>query len=166
MEMEKELINLDITPIGIKFLKEDEMPEDFSIVKNPKDRSYCGLLRLVREEEEYSKGVIVTRESIEICKWSKVILGFKKPEKKFEKGISPILEEPFPGIFLFKIDTPIENHPLARFIENPDIIQIMSSQESITEIINYLGIENFTDEYLDHLETSALAVFTKDLSGT
>ena len=36
--MEKELINVDITPIGIKLLKKDDMPEDFSIVKNPKDK--------------------------------------------------------------------------------------------------------------------------------
>ncbi len=154
-------IQLNVTPIGIKFLQEEEMPVDFSIVKNPQDISYCSLIRLVRDEEEYSKGIIVTKDSIKICKWSRVILGFKKPVKKFEKNIPIILEEPVAGIFLFNINTPKEEHPLAQFIGNPDIIQMIDTQEIMTSIIDFLGIESFTDEYIDQLQTSALAIFAK-----
>jgi len=48
-------ISLDIIPVGVKFLREEEMPNNFNVVQNPKVRSYCDVIRLLRKEE-YCQG--------------------------------------------------------------------------------------------------------------
>lgn len=64
-------INLEKIPVGIKYLKEKEMPKDFNTIKNPNVRSYCDAVRLLRGDE-YNNGIIVTLDSIKACKWCPV----------------------------------------------------------------------------------------------
>lgn len=160
-------ISLDIIPVGVKFLREEEMPNNFNVVQNPKVRSYCDVIRLLRKEE-YCQGNVLTLDSNTVCKWGPAILGLKKPDNELEKKLSPIMEESFDGVFVFNINTPKEKHPLSSAIENPDTVTIVGTREILADIIERLGIENFTDEYIDRLETSALSAFSdiQDISET
>ncbi len=139
IDQNKEKINsmhifLDIIPVGVKFLREEEMPTDFSVVQNPKVRSYCDVIRLLRKEE-FCQGNVFTLDSNTVCKWNPANLGLKKPDNELEKKLSPIMEESFDGVFVFNINTPKEKHPLSSAIENPDTVIIVGTREILADVI-------------------------------
>jgi hypothetical protein len=158
--MSKEKQNLKFNRIvGVKFLKEDEMPKDFDIVKKPGVRSFCDALRLI-DTERFSEGLIVTKNTIKICHWSPVALGLKDAETEVQKKIVPLFDELHSGIFIFNISKTSENHPLQSFIDNPDTVILIGSFKVVSKAIEQIGIENFSNEYVKQLEFSALSLFT------
>jgi hypothetical protein len=156
--LKKMQISLDIAPVGVKFLKEKEMPGNFDLVKNTDVPSYCAAIKILQDEEN-KYGVLVTKNSIKVCKWCFPILGLKKPEKKLGRKITPILEEPVEGVFVFDMNTPNENHPLSDSLKNPDSVIIRSSKENFADIINQLNINNFTRDYDYDLKVSNITIF-------
>jgi uncharacterized protein (DUF169 family) len=152
-------ISLEETPIGVKFLHGEEMPNDYSVVKNPAVRSYCDAIRLLRDIKEH-KGIIITLDSIKICKRCPTILGLKTDDK-INKKLMVKIGDSIIGVFVFNINTPTMNHPLSYAINNPDVVLIVGTQSCFTDIIDVLGIENFTDKHINMLETSALSLFSK-----
>ena len=145
--------------VGVKFLKEEEMPENFDVVKKIGIRSFCDAFRLINTEK-FSDGLIVTKNTIKICHWSPVGLGLMEPETDVQKKIVPLFDELNHGIFIFNIGKTSKNHPLQRFIDNPDTVTLIGSFEIVSQAIEQIGEENFSKEYVKQLEHSALSLFT------
>ncbi len=152
MSEEKQVINLVRKPIGINFLNEKEMPEEYSEI-NPKVRSFCDAIRLVHKEN-YPDGIIVTNDSISACKWCPVSLGLKKPESGLEKKIEPLFKDLNEGVYV-NIQ---KNNP-----NGSDVVTLVADQENTRKIIDLLDIDSFNQEYLNKLFFSNLSEFT-DLS--
>lgn len=144
-------INLEKIPVGIKYLKEKDMPKDFNTIKNPNVRSYCDAVRLLRGDE-YNNGIIVTLDSIKACKWCPVGLGLKKPETGLEKKIEPLFDELNQGVHVFNTTDGVRDL---------DVVTLVCNQENVVKIIEALGLENFTREDIDQLAFSALSEYTE-----
>ena len=147
----KEKISLERLPIGVKYLKEKDMPKDFNTVCNPEVRSYCDAVRLL-QEDEYKNGIIVTLDSIKACKWCPVCLGLKKPETGLEKKIELLFDELNQGVHIFNT---------TNGAGEPDVVSLISDQENVVKIIDLLGLENFTKEHIDQIYLSALSLYTE-----
>ncbi|MHA1516282.1 MAG: hypothetical protein ACTSPF_12165 [Candidatus Heimdallarchaeaceae archaeon] len=147
--------------IGVKFLKENELPKDFNIIKNPGVRSYCDAVRLLNNEK-YAEGLIVTKDSIKVCHWSPVCLGLKEPETDVQKKIVPLFDELNHGIFIFNIGKTSKSHPLQSAIDNPDAVTLVGSSENISKSVEVIGLENFTKDYIKQLELSAVSLFSNE----
>jgi len=146
-----------LTPLGVKFLHNEDFPLDFGPIKTPDVRSFCDSFRLIGEEE-YSKGILITADNIKSCRWCSAMLGLKKPEHKIESKHSPRIEENIQGIFIYNMSNNIEN----QLLKNPDVVIFVSSRNDMEFIINKLGIENFTTDYLLDLKVSALSLFLEN----
>lgn len=151
--------------VGVKFLKENELPEDFNTIKNPGVKSFCDAFRLLNTET-FKDGIVVTGDSIKICHWSPVGLGLREPETEIQKKIDPVFEELNHGIFIFNVGKTYKDHPLQNFIDNPDTVTLMGSFDTVSQSIEQIGIENFSKDYIKQLEFSAFALFTEDDSLT
>ncbi|NPD90427.1 MAG: hypothetical protein HGN29_17070 [Asgard group archaeon] len=143
-------INLERLPIGIKYLKERDMPKDFNTIKNPKALSFCDAARLLHEED-HPNGLVVTLESLKACKWCPVSLGLKKPETGLEKNIDLLFDDLNQGVHIFNtIDK----------VTEPDVVTLVSDRENFEKLIETIGLDNFTREYFDQINFNALSLFT------
>ena len=129
-------INLERKPIGIKYLKEDDMQKYVNSLENPAVRSFCDATRKL-QDEGHQNGLLVTLNSIKACKWCPVALGLKKPETGLEKKIDPLFDELNDGVYIFNLDDKITD---------PDVVALISDQENAEKIIETIGLENFTKE--------------------
>lgn len=144
-------INLERIPVGIKYLKEKDMPKDFNTIKNLDVRSYCDAVRLLHEDD-YPNGLIVTLDSIKACKWCPIGLGLKNPETGLEKKIDPLFDELNQGVHIFNTTDKVRD---------PEVVTLVSNHENVEKIIEVLGLESFTREYIDQLSFSILSEFTE-----
>ncbi len=151
--------------VGVKFLNKDELPKDFKTVKKPGVKSFCDAFRLL-EEEKYTEGLIVTGDSTKICHWSPVALGLKEPETDVQKKIVPLFDKLNHGIFIFNIGKTSKDHPLQNFVEKPDTVTLVGTQENITKSVKEIGIENFAKEYFKQLEYSVVSLFSNEITLT
>ncbi len=152
MSEKKSMINLARVPVGVKYLKENDMPKDFDEIQNPKTRSYCDALRLLHEYE-YPNGLIATLDSINVCKWCPVALGLKHPETGLEKKIEPLFNDLNQGVHIFN---------MTNKITEPDVVTLIANRENTEKIIEAIGIENFTRDYIEELTHSNLSEFTEE----
>ncbi len=160
MSEQKQILEFDKI-IGVKYLKEDELPLDFKIIKNPGVRSYCDAIPIL-SKENYKDGVIVTTDSIKVCHWSPVGLGLKEPETSVQKKIEPIFDELFHGIFIFNMGITSKNHPLQEAIENPDTVTLIGTSENMAKSVEVIGLENFTKDYINQPNISAVSEFSNE----
>ncbi|MHA1244890.1 MAG: DUF169 domain-containing protein [Candidatus Heimdallarchaeota archaeon] len=154
-------IQLERVPTGIKYLNDENMPKDFDTIKNPKVRSFCDAIQLLREEE-FNKGIIVTQNTIKVCKWSPVSLGLKEPETGLEKNINPLFDELNHGVFVFNTTITANNHPLQKFVAKPDVVTLVANKENSAKVVEAVGLENFTLDFSDQLEFSAISEYTPE----
>ncbi len=157
-------VKLDILPVGVKFLNEEGLKSCLkSGFKSEKIISFCDGVRKLKEDN-IKGGLLITPNSISICKWCQIVLGLKKPKSYFEKTINIKLEFPIYGIFIFNINEPKRSLPDFNKTKNPDTVLIRTTPEKIKSIIEIIGWNNFTDEYFDKLDSSALSLFKDQAS--
>jgi hypothetical protein len=89
-------IHLEFISIGVKIIQNQKITFPNSI-KEPEIYSFCDECCKL-QEKEYRGGIMITPNSISICKWSKSVLGLKNPETNFEKGLFPKLKYPVNGV--------------------------------------------------------------------
>lgn len=87
----------EVPPVGVKVLRS---LDGFEAVGKYRGVSYCDAVRRATLGEE----LVVTPGSIEVCRWSPVVLGLKVPGGDFESGLEPRLEHPVAGIYLARLD--------------------------------------------------------------
>jgi uncharacterized protein (DUF169 family) len=115
--------------------------------------SYCDAVRRATAGEE----VLVRPGSIEVCRWSPVVLGLKSPESEFEKSLEPHLESPVAGIYVA---------PLSRFSEGvePDVVIVRGRPAQLKKLAAEIGEGTLQDRYRGRIGWSALGVGEKGLS--
>jgi uncharacterized protein (DUF169 family) len=135
-------IEIEVPPIGVKVLKSLDGFEDIEVLRVA---SYCEAIKVATSGRE----ILVTPESIEVCKWSPVILGLKRPESKFDKGIGPRMEEPLVGYYI----APITNF---RKGSKPDVVIIRSRPEQLRAMTGALGEAALVTKYRGEIGKTAL----------
>jgi hypothetical protein len=145
---EERLIKLELPPIGIKLLDE-KLLEEFKETIHFSGVSYCqGIFGAT-----FGMELIINANSIKICKWSPVVLGFKQPTNDFERTIEPHIE-PFAihGIYVA---------PLYLFRKDitPDGVIIRTNPDNYRRIIDLLGWDSFIDPEAYKQDQTSLNTF-------
>ncbi len=143
-------IALELPVLGVRIIEEgveDVKADAYEGV------SYCDAVRLATFGQE----LLVKPGSIEICKWSPVILGLKEPENAFEKSLQPKLDRAVAGIYLA---------PIARFgKKKPDAVIVRGRPAQLKELARRLGPDALSTRYSGRIGWTALGVGDKGLSG-
>ncbi len=141
----------EIPPLGVRFLRGDE--ESVPQFEEYRGVSYCDAVRLATS----GKTVLLKPDSIEVCKWVPVVLGFKKPENNFEKGIHPRLDYPGRSVLIAPLSSFSKTTP-------PDVVIFRGSPESLKELISRIGEDALISKYRGDISISALAPSGLDYS--
>lgn len=88
---------MDGLPVGVRLLAS---AGEAAAVPVYQGVSYCDAVRRAREGE----CLRVVPGSIDVCRWSPVVLGLKAPENRFEEGLEPRLAYPIAGLLLAPLD--------------------------------------------------------------
>lgn len=137
---------IELPPVGVKLIRGD-VPEGLAGVPVYRGLSYCEAVYHASGGEELT----LLPGSIEICKWSPVALGLKRPETRFEMGIRPRPEKAVDAIYLARVEE--FSNGLT-----PDVVILRGTQETLGRILGCLGDEELALEHRHLLERSALAV--------
>lgn len=97
--------------------------------------SFCAAVT----EAARSGPLIVRPESIQVCKWAPVVLGFKQPENAFEKELAPTLTPPVKAVLL----GPADDFP-AGF--SPEAVIVRGEFETLCILFNYVGPDRWATE--------------------
>lgn len=112
--------------------------------------SYCDAVRRATSGED----LVVKPGSIEVCRWSPVVLGLKNPESDFEKSLEPHLESPMAGVYVA---------PLSRFNEGvePDVVIVRGRPAQLKKLAANTGEDALQSTYRGRIGWSALGVGQK-----
>jgi len=80
-----ETVSLELPLIGAKVL---DSLEGFEGIEVYHGASYCDAVR----NATFGKELVVAPGSIEVCRWSPVVLGLKQPDSDFERSLEPRLD--------------------------------------------------------------------------
>jgi uncharacterized protein (DUF169 family) len=145
-----EKTRFEVPFVGVKVL---ESPGGFEDVAEYRGVSYCDAVRRATAGEE----VLVRPGSIEVCRWSPVVLGLKNPESDFEKSLEPHLESPVAGVYVA---------PLSWFREGvePDVVIVRGRPAQLKKLAADMGEGSLQGTYRGRIGWSALGVGEKGLS--
>jgi len=141
-------IEIDLPPVGVKFLSESVA--GYESITRFKGISYCQAVF----GATFGMELLVVPESIQICQWVPIVMGFKEAENEFERSITGHLPYPTAGIyiaplFLFRNDV------------TPDAVLIRTDPDNYWEIIDHLGWDSFIDPKGRGLDMTGLETFKK-----
>ncbi|MDD5448818.1 MAG: DUF169 domain-containing protein [Actinomycetota bacterium] len=137
-------ISLELPPVGVRRIGKDKGENLSASIYH--GVSYCDAIRLATFGEE----LLVIPGSIEVCRWSPVALGLKKPESKFEEGIKPRMEET-KGYFIAQLRSFTEDR-------QPEVVIIRAHPRELRSIFGEREGKGFIDDYHEDLGISALGV--------
>jgi uncharacterized protein (DUF169 family) len=139
-----ENMKFEVPLVGVKVLPS---LEGFEAATEYRGVSYCDAVRRATAGEE----VLVRSGSIEVCRWSPVIMGLKEPESDFEKSLEPHLESPVAGVYVA---------PLSRFREGvePDVVIVRGRPAQLKKFAADMGQGALQNRYRGRIGWSALGV--------
>jgi hypothetical protein len=144
----KETISLDLPPVGIKILTNEET--GLAGIPRFTGISYCQAI----QQSTLGRALIIDSDSIQVCQWSPVVLGLKSAGNEFEKTIHKRLPA---GISSFL------SAPIGQFNEHqrPDIVIIRAQADTFRAIIDLLGYDLFIPYSGYGLDETALSIFAE-----
>ncbi|MGD8794047.1 MAG: DUF169 domain-containing protein [Anaerolineae bacterium] len=102
-------------PVGARLLEDEGEAADAPTYRGV---SYCDAVGRAGQGEVLR----ILPGSIEVCRWSPVVLGLKAPAGRFEEGLAPHLAYPVAGLLLA---------PLDRFPGEPQVVLIRAGAETL-----------------------------------
>lgn len=132
----------DPPPVGIKILTEAQEHADAPLYQGV---SYCDALRRAGE----GATLRLLPGSIQVCRWSPVILGLKRVQGRFEASLAPRLEYPVAGLLLA---------PLDRFPGQPQVVVLRAEPGPMREMLQ--ANPRLWQGHGNRLDRSALPLLT------
>jgi len=136
----------DPLPVGVRRL---QVPGESAAAAAYQGISYCDAIRLAGEGD----CLRVMPGSVQVCRWSPVVLGLKKPLSRFESGLAPRLDYPTEGLLLARLD---------RFPGEPEVVVVRAGRDRLQCMIENLASEHLWDGHENKLDRSALFVMASD----
>ena len=114
--------------------------------------SWCDAVRLAT----FGAETLVVPGSIDICKWSPIVLGLKAPENAFEESLEPRLKGNVAGLYVA---------PLSRFSDvEPDVVIVRGRPAQLRDLADRLGEGALSTKYAGQIGRTALGVGDRGLS--
>ena len=126
-------------PVGVRLMPSPDQATDIPLYRGV---SYCDAVRRAGQGETLR----LVPGSIQVCRWTPVVLGLKEPQGRFEEALEPKLAFPIAGLLLA---------PLDRFPGEPDIVLVRATAETLGQMIGALGQDCLWDGHEDRLDRSA-----------
>ncbi|MFA6451677.1 MAG: DUF169 domain-containing protein [bacterium] len=142
-------ILIGYVPVGVKA---SPAPLDkYPAAAEYKGISYCDAVRQASEGE--GRSLLITHGSIEVCRWSPVVLGLREPDSQFDLKVKYQFPFPTDSVLLA---------PAALFSpENPpDVVLIRATPAELKKAFLSIGPENFAADLAPYLDRSAISVLT------
>ncbi len=139
-------IEAGTTPVGIKLVTtglNTSLGHGYSLYSGP---AYCDAVSRASRGEK----LLITAASINRCRWAPVVLGFKKVENSFERGLDPRFEN-MEAIYAFPLGQKNEED------FQPDLVIVRDSPGLIAAIFEELAYSRLKGPYAQRFEMSALA---------
>lgn len=138
----------ELPPVGIRRLRD---ADDAAQVPVYRGVAYCDAVRRAGGCDASPKGraVRVLPGSIEVCRWSPIVLGLKEPEDAFERGLAPHLPYRSAGLLL---------GPLDGFPGEPEVVIVRADPEQLQARMAAARPSNLWRDHGDQLDRSALPV--------
>lgn len=133
-------IDLELPVVGVKFLQSFAGYED---VEQYHGVSYCDAVRLATFGTEQ----LLAPGSIEVCKWSPVVMALKAPENDYERSLKPRLPEQLAGVYLA---------PLWHFRGEPDVVVVRGRPMQLRQLAAGMGNGALQQRYRDSIGRSLL----------
>ncbi len=111
--------------------------------------SFCDAVRRAGEGELLR----VLPSSIQVCRWSPVVLGLKPPQDRFERSLAPRIPHPVFGYLL---------GPPGGFPAIPEVVIVRGEVGAIRRMLAAAGPEDVWDGHARRLDRSALAALTAE----
>ncbi|MFH1537525.1 MAG: DUF169 domain-containing protein [bacterium] len=144
-------IRVGYTPVGVKIAPEPL--ENYPEAEEYRGISYCDAVRLASEGA--GRALLLTPESIGVCPWSPVVLGFKPPDPKYDLKVEFNLPLPIASVLLAPVDFFSAGSP-------PDVVVVRTTKGEMKKIVEALGWENMATEMAGRLDRTALPIFIGD----
>lgn len=148
--------------VGVYFIPpnapKNQQPLKQNIWKNISRYQGPSFCAAIHELDLQNKPFILTSDSIRVCKWSPIVLGFKFPQNLFERSLDPCLKYPIQRILI---------GPLSFFQENrlnPVIVLIRGTPLVHQQILKTLGIHHYLSITSSLLHLSAVQFFKGRIS--
>lgn len=143
----EDTIKLELPPIGIKRLDKETIGL-YDGVNIFNGVSYCEAIF----EATFGRELLLRPESVRICQWVPIVLGFKKAENDFACSIEPHLEAGTSGIYIAPLH-------LFRKDASPDVVIIRTIPDHYRSMIDVLGWNSFIDFSTLKQDRTALHTF-------
>lgn len=140
------MIKLELPPVGIKILP--DIMVGFDEVAVFQGVSYCEAIF----RATFGQALLVKPDSIKVCQWVPIVLGFKSAANTFEHTIQPHLPRGTAGIYLAPLH-------LFRKDLKPDVVILRTRPENFRAMIDLLGWESFIDPSPYRQDVTALHTF-------
>ena len=152
------MIQIDIAPVAVKFL--ETLPE--LDLPRQATRSFCEALSLVRSGE-IPGGLLVTPESIAVCAWSPVALGFREPLNDSDAAMPSVHPGPVAAVLLYNYGSADLSSDFREVADPPDSIVLVADEDNSRAVVESLGIGEFDTRYVDRQEFCALPSFSSEV---
>jgi len=141
-------INVGYIPAGVKFSPENY--GDYAPAEKYSGVSFCDAV----QKATYGAGqsLLLEPDSIDVCRWAPVVLGFREPHPQFDLKVEFHLPPPISSVLIAPLDKFKETHP-------PDVVLVRAVPMEIQKILRELGPYNVNTEMTGRLDRSALEVF-------
>jgi len=137
---------LDPPPVGVKLLSSEQEAVHAGVYRGV---SYCDAIRRAGKGE----CLRILPDSIEVCGWSRVVLGLKQPADPFEEGLAPRLAFPVAGLLLA---------PLNSFPGRPDVGVVRAKAEVLSEMARVAGQDPWWADHGGRLDRSAIPALSRE----
>ncbi len=111
----------EVTAVGVEVIR-DEAPE-LAGLPLFRGASYCEAVSRARREP-----LLVRADSIEVCKWSPAVLGFKPADTQFERKLMPRMDPGTRTVLL----APLDSFPRGR---RPQVVILQGPAGSLWEMM-------------------------------
>jgi uncharacterized protein (DUF169 family) len=125
--------------VGVRLLPSPDQATNVPIYRGV---SYCDAVRRAGQGEPLR----LVPGSVQVCRWTPVVLGLKEAQGRFEGSLEPKLAFPIAGLLLA---------PLDRFPGEPDVVLVQATPQTLGQMIDALGQDRLWDGHEGRLDRSA-----------
>ncbi len=144
-------IEAGTTPVGIKLIFAGSKESTGHGYSHYSGSAYCDAVGRASHGEK----LLITAASINSCRWAPVVLGFKKAENSFEKGLAPRFEN-MEAIYAFPLGQKNEQD------FQPDLVIIRDRPGLIAAMFEELPEGLLEGPYAHRFDMSALKAFKRE----
>jgi hypothetical protein len=140
----------------VRFLRKGEMVQEREQVPSPSVRSHCAAMRLCWSGQAPG-GILVSRETISVCKWCAAALGLKPRQNKLEMKLQPTPAELFDAVYLYSPTAADAGHPVPPLAADPDVAIVIGTGPDIASLAGTMRQEDLALQCEGDLTASALS---------